>query len=175
MKNISYIIVIVFVSFYLCSCTQKQSDGTLNIAFVKNNQLIEGFEMTKDISKQSLTYFESIQNKLDSLKLNIEKLEFDLLNDSKMTDLEKNEYFNNAYTSFLSKKEELENELSIREQENQTLVVKRLNVYIEEFANDQDYDLIIGSNGNGNVLYGENHLDITESLIAYANGKYQNN
>jgi outer membrane protein len=55
---------------------------------------------------------------------------------------------------------------------NQT-VWKRLNPVIDRFAKDENVDLMLGANGMGTILYGENGIDYTDKMIKYANDSYK--
>ena len=48
----------------------------------------------------------------------------------------------------------------------------RLNGYIEEFAKQNKYNLILGGNGNGTVMYVDKKENITDALIEFINAKY---
>ncbi|MNS22965.1 hypothetical protein D3C72_547700 [compost metagenome] len=50
---------------------------------------------------------------------------------------------------------------------------ERLDPLIKEFGNTQDYELLIGANGMGTVLYGKEHTDKTQQLIDFVNKKYE--
>ena len=52
-------------------------------------------------------------------------------------------------------------------------VWKRLNPWIEEFGKENDYKIIIGSNGMGTVLYNNNVTECTSDLIQFVNKKYE--
>jgi Skp family chaperone for outer membrane proteins len=49
----------------------------------------------------------------------------------------------------------------------------RLNTLINEFGAQYDYQLMIGANGMGTVLYNKKDLDKTEDLIKFINAKYE--
>lgn len=50
---------------------------------------------------------------------------------------------------------------------------KRLDSYISDFSSEKKYKLIIGSEKKGDVLYGDEKLDITNELINFVNSKYE--
>lgn len=49
----------------------------------------------------------------------------------------------------------------------------RINTYIKTFSKEHSYKLIIGTEGNRGVLYGDPGQDITNVLITYVNKKYE--
>ena len=52
---------------------------------------------------------------------------------------------------------------------------KTINRLIQEYGNEQGYDVIFGSTDDGSVLYGGGTTDITDELITYMNQKYREN
>jgi outer membrane protein len=53
-------------------------------------------------------------------------------------------------------------------------VYKRLNEYIKAYGKEHRYGMIIGTNGQGNVMYVDKGQDITKDLIGYINQHYSN-
>ena len=45
--------------------------------------------------------------------------------------------------------------------------------YIVEFGKQNDYDLILGADGNGTVMYAKEMLDISKNVTVYINNKYK--
>ena len=54
-------------------------------------------------------------------------------------------------------------------------VWNRLNDYITEYAQANNLKIILGANGNGNVMFGEKSIDITNQILEYSNKKYEGN
>lgn len=46
-------------------------------------------------------------------------------------------------------------------------VLSELNHYISEYAEQEGYDLVLGANGDGNIVYATEYMDITEPLSTY--------
>ena len=49
----------------------------------------------------------------------------------------------------------------------------RLNTLLNEYGAKNDYQLVIGANGMGTVLYNEKDIDKTEELIKFVNERYE--
>jgi len=54
-------------------------------------------------------------------------------------------------------------------------VWKRLNEYLKTYGEKHEYPMILGTQGNGNVMYAKEGIDITDAVLEYANSKYQGN
>lgn len=52
-------------------------------------------------------------------------------------------------------------------------VWSRLNSYMEEYGTKKNYSIILGTQGNGNIMYAQKELDITKDFIEFANKKYE--
>jgi outer membrane protein len=51
-------------------------------------------------------------------------------------------------------------------------VYARLNEYIQRYGKQQGYSLIMGSNGEGSVMYVDSLVNITPALVKYINHEY---
>tara|TARA_B100001057_G_scaffold494278_1_gene590472 strand:+ start:1191 stop:1628 length:438 start_codon:yes stop_codon:yes gene_type:complete len=49
----------------------------------------------------------------------------------------------------------------------------RLNVYVKEYGEKNHYQIILGTQGSGNIMFAEKSLDITEPFLKYANSRYE--
>ena len=66
------------------------------------------------------------------------------------------------------------------EEDHQQLVLtynkqvwKQLNQYVQEYGEQQGYQYIYGTKGDGNLMYAQASEDITEQIVAYANARYE--
>ena len=52
-------------------------------------------------------------------------------------------------------------------------IFSQLNSYVKDFGEDNSYDVILGANGNGSVMYGRKSINLSDEVIKYINAKYQ--
>lgn len=52
-------------------------------------------------------------------------------------------------------------------------VWSRINSYMQEYGVQNNYTIIMGTQGNGNIMYAQKELDITDNFIEFANQKYE--
>ncbi len=75
--------------------------------------------------------------------------------------------------------QEYRNAIAEKSQEEEAKLMEgilvQVNQFIEDYARFNDYDMIIGSNSNGNVAYGTEQLDITDEVLEFINTKYASN
>lgn len=168
-KTCLLFIPVCLITVLIASCTNHKSD--LEIVYVRNAALLDSFQMTTDLNIKAQKVVEEYELLSDSLDVAIEKLEIDLYRQNIPED-QKNLTYEREFQKYIADKEVLENRLKDLQLENKQLIINRLNEYITSFAKENSYSLIIGANGEGNVLYGDEKLDITYELIGYCNAKY---
>ena len=152
----------VLTALMLVSCSSE--DRLKSIGFMQNIKVFEEFAMKKDYDKIMEDEMKNEMNLLDSLgvllKGNVDQ------QDSLLIYKLKKDYFL-AEQLYNSKFEQLSTKYT-------TEVNERLNTYIKEFSKEKGYIFILGSGGQGNVMYVEETHDVTEELIKYVNNKYSN-
>lgn len=162
MKNILTVIAL-FVSVVAIGLSSFSLYRSNKIAYVDLLKLHEGFQLTKeltsDIEKIKLTK----KSTLDSLKTDYEiayrqkAAEGVLMNKSEVYRLKEQQY-----------SLELENLGKSYEQRIWT----QINTYAGKYGESNHLDIVIGQSGNGNVMFANHKLDITEELIKYCNKEY---
>ena len=131
------------------------------IGFMENGNVFEAFEMKIDYDKMMEKEMRNESSKLDSLGV--------ILNQGGLTDslevykLRKEYYITEEI--FNKKFEQLSTQFTAE-------VNERLNGYVDEFASEKGYSLILGSGGSGNIMYVKDEDNITDELIVYINKKY---
>lgn len=169
-----YIVVVLLIPclMLLIFCTYKiisnesAIQSSNQVISIQNVKVFENFQMKKDYDKQiERDLFTESQN-LDSLGKILKAMEVLEKNTSnKKTQLQQD--FLKAREIFNQKFEQLSKEYTAS-------IYSRLNEYITEYGKEKHCKIIIGANGQGNVMYIDATADKTEELIKYVNKKYQN-
>jgi outer membrane protein len=68
-----------------------------------------------------------------------------------------------------------EEQMAAREQELSKNATDKINSFIEEYGKKNEYRLILGANGTGNVMYGTEGDDITDIILTELNTRYKIN
>lgn len=147
------------LSICLSSCGEEPNKQ--HIAFMENVQVFEGFQMKLDYDKLMEEEMKNETSAMDSLSILLNTGEFQ---DSMEVYRVRKEYY--VTEQIFNKKFE---QLSAQYTKE---VNDRLNGYVEEFAKENNYSLILGGNGNGTVMYVDKKENITEALITFINAKY---
>lgn len=133
------------------------------IVYVDNVKLFNGFNMTKDL------------NQINGLKINKQKKKLDSLYTlyGIFKDNNQNDKLRGLEAKLRNEDEELKKMNERFSEKMSKAVWSRLNVYIKEYSTTKEYKIVLGTQGNGNVMFAENDADITEAIINYSNLNYE--
>jgi outer membrane protein len=155
----------------LLSCSVKEKEPEKKIVYIDNTKLYNEFKLTQELQTKLTEEFRVKKNSLDSLEMEVLS-HAKLLQQSKNISQSEIQKFQLKKEDFLLRKQKLEEEqVQLTEQYN-SQILNQINQYIKEFGDENKIDLIVGSNGDGNVMYGSSELDMTDEAISYLNSKY---
>ncbi|MCE3226673.1 MAG: outer rane chaperone Skp (OmpH) [Bacteroidetes bacterium] len=169
---ISSIVSIVAVTL---SLAVNQVCFTKKIAYVKLNDVYTKFDLTKNYEQKAEKASSIKNNILDSLKLQLEtnyrilqnQKESGKMNEADMVN------FNQLRQQYTEKKESFErtNEQMLKSYDEQ--IWTQINTYIIEFGKEKNYDLLLGANGSGSIMYSDDAIDVTAQAIEFINAKHK--
>lgn len=153
--------------FILFSCGNSES----KIVYVQNLKLYAEFDLAKELDMQLQTFSNSRTRELDSLSMSLKNLTSEL---EQMNEIpaETYQYYNDLRNAVMFREKSYEEELIAMSQEYDQQIWDRLNGYVKTFAEENDYDMILGASGDGNLMFAKDTLDITSELIMYCNNHY---
>jgi outer membrane protein len=144
--------------------TEKKS------AFVNVGELYNEFDMKKELENTYLTVQKGRKNQLDSMELELRLLSSQL--NTRVTK-EVNEVFEMKRENYLVRQQQFtEDDQQMQEQYTEK-IRKQLNQYVSDFGKESDYDLILGAEGSGAVMFAREENNITKEVLAYINSKYK--
>lgn len=117
--------------------------------------------MTKELKKIGEKEFANRKSNLDSL--------YSKLQSSNVSSSDKK----NLMQEFIQKKEELNQFNDYFGAEQSSKIWTRIKSYSTEFAKENNYQIILGSDDKGNVLFAGESIDITDNFLTYINKKYE--
>jgi outer membrane protein len=132
------------------------------VVYVDSVKLFSGFNMTKDIKKIEEAKINKQGKELDSLYAI-----FQVVTDKETPP------FKNLQQQIANKSKVFQ---ELQDNYKYTLsnkVWKRLNAYVKEYAQNNSLKIVLGANGYGNVLFGDESLDITDQILEFSNKKYE--
>lgn len=143
----------------LVSMTSLQFAGSPKLGYIDLPRVTAEFDMAKEFQSQLETEFQGNKHYLDSLKIS-------LMNTQDMSDDERRYHYGQTLQSF-------EQQQNTRTAELNDQVMKKLNGYVRQFADEQGYDFVYGAEGSGVIMAANTKLDITDQVLQYINKKYQ--
>jgi outer membrane protein len=155
---------LLFGIIFICLCSLCYT-GYLHfrinkIVVVDIYKLVEGFKLKKDLNNKAIEKYRMFNEKIDSIN-GILQNNKNAVNDSKLAN-----YFSQLEYTVKVEIEKSDKEINVQ-------IWKRLNPMIDDFGVENGYEVIIGGNGSGNVLYNSKSIDITNKLIQYINNRYE--
>lgn len=160
------IICLVFLSLFI-----YHSYFTTKIAYVDIPKVFNAFEMKKEL-QEKYKKTEIIRKRvLDSLSLELQILSKKIRADEKNKDL--------VY-EFDLKREDFFKRKNLIEQDNANLssqydkqILEQMSQYMLDYGKKHGYDLILGADGNGTLMYANEKMNISEVITKYVNDRYK--
>lgn len=151
------ILLSVLISFFILERRMKK------IAMVDAVKLFNSYTMKSDLEQDAKKVLTLIGSKVDSLEKEIKLVEI-AKDEHKAKELV--QYYN-FYRAKYEDEYKKSNQIINEE------VWKRLNPLLDQYGKSHHYNLIIGANGMGSILYNDDYYDITNDLVNYVNKKYE--
>ena len=141
------------------------------VVFVEMGKIYEGFSLSKELNAELQRVLGAREQIIDSLSQDLKKQaeELKLQTKKTMADVERVAKIEEAY---LYKKE-------MMEKDNQTISVNyndkiwnQINQYIADYGKEKGFTIVLGANGQGNIMYGDPSKNVTDEVITYLNSRY---
>lgn len=145
------------------------------IAVVRSGEVLERFQGMKEVGKISESRVTEYRSVLDSMQGDLYTSIKELSHASSREKSQKE-------SSVTLKKQTLERvsaQLSKKAEEENTRLttaaMTQFNAFVQKFAEEKGYDVVLGVTLSGNVLYAGKSQDITEEIIEGLNKNYSGN
>jgi outer membrane protein len=150
----------IIIALILISCKGEEIHS--KVVYMDTLKVFEKFEMKKDYDSKLEKDLESESNLLNSISSKLEDAK--KRNSNKEIEILERD-LNGAQQLFNEKFQALSNQYTAE-------VYKRLNGYLKEFGDKHGFDLVLGTSGQGNIMYVADKCDLTSEIITFINGKY---
>jgi len=157
----SALIVLLFVLFALFCLNQPKPEL---VRYVDNVQLFNAFNMSKDLSK---IHNDRIKNQVVLVDSLYKNFQLSIKNEEKEIILKREQL------NFQKENQKLQEMQEYFSKEVSQQVWNRLNLYMKDYGTQYKYQLILGTQGNGNIMYADSIINITDDLLEYCNTKYE--
>jgi outer membrane protein len=140
--------------------------------YIDNAQIYNSFTLKKELEAKLNTIKMARKSLLDSMIVDLESMaeKTQLQNDRKL-----NEQFEILKEQYLQKKQQFEEDNEALADQYTQQIWKQLNQYIKDYGQKNNYKIIFGTAGEGNLMYVEQGMDLTEEISVYVNKRYEGN
>ncbi|MCD9610965.1 OmpH family outer membrane protein [Tenacibaculum maritimum] len=173
-KNVWNLVNSILVCCLIVGFIYSEKEEGDKVVYVDNIKIFKEFNMTKELGKANEERYRPELKRFDSLVKEITELETLLKGKKKISKKDKEEYQELRKEVLLQEKELQDIKMSVKDHINKK-VWERLNMYIKEYGKKENVELILGAQGQGNIMYGDSIRDITEEVIEFSNYKYEGN
>ncbi len=138
------------------------------VAYVDNVYLFENSKVKKELFEKFEADKKTRKAILDSLKLEVETL----INSSEKDEANrlKVEQMREAY---FYREQKFNEELKVLSNNYEDKIWRYINDKISIYGKDNNYDYLLGANGQGSIMFASDKENISEVVLKYINDKYE--
>ena len=160
-------LLIVAIAFVFASCNQTK------VAYIDIEVLMKDYEATKSLEITLKEKQEVMAKELDSISAPFQlKVQQYYQKQQKMSAQKRaqTEQELQQEQQFLQSKQQQASQLLQQEnQEMSEIITKRVDSFVADFAKLKGYNLVLGTSGQGTVLYGDESLNVTTEILEILN------
>lgn len=146
----------------------------LKIAYVRVSVIIEKYLGTREAQRKLQTQTDSWQANADTLKKVYEQIvDSTIKAENKNLSQKAKEFLQSKQYEFQNYADATRQKAQSEEQKLMGGVFKQINSYVEQYAKDNGYDLILGTTNEGSLMYGHKAIDITDEVTDALNKQYK--
>lgn len=167
LKDLFFLLCILTLAWF----TYANHNNRQKLGFIDVKKVFENFDMKKEMQKKYFDQMGSKKKTIDDMGFELQKMSIELESSAKPEQAK--------METFLAKRKQYMELVKVYDEEDQkvnteydTQVIQRMNEYIKQYGDENGYELILGSMGNGNIMQAREHLDLTVEITKYVNTKY---
>ncbi|HBS88497.1 MAG TPA: hypothetical protein DEA97_18200 [Bacteroidales bacterium] len=175
-RKILFITAGIIILFNLGMNIYHELKPEKKIGFVRSESIVYEYAGTKEIQNRYNEKLQLWQAQLDTLKQDYNQL-LDRYNlqIGKMGEMEKKEFqaeLKYKHDNVVQQQQNIE--MMSREEEEKMMsgVLNQINSFILQYGKDKGYTIIMGTVNEGNILYGEDAIDLTDEILTELNKNY---
>lgn len=175
-KNVTIIVLSIFVTINLVMNIMDRKTNK-KMAYVKSQDLVYAYTGMKEMQLKFQEQSKIWESNLDTLKFEFQRAlneyqsqMMQLTPEEKMT---RENLLHVQQNNIAQYSESIKNKSQEEEKKMLEGVLNQINSFVEEYGKNNNYDLIFGTTLSGNILYGDDAIDITQELIQEINISYE--
>ena len=163
-------ILVLLVAIVLTSCSQSK------IAYIDVQDLMKEYEGTKALEASLKAKQEKMAKELDSLgapfqqKVQAYYQSAQKMSASKRAETE--QALQQEQQMLQAREQQASQELQNENVAKSEVIMKKIDSLVADYAKTNKFDLILGTSGNGTVMYGSDALNVTSSILEILNNDF---
>ncbi len=172
--KILFILLSVFTLFTLYS-VYNLSASRPKIAYVRSLELVYGYNGMKKAHELFKEQTHEWQSNIDTLKIRYQNhvQELEGIPASSGERKLKQQEVERMHKELVNYTTIIQEQAQSKEREQTQAVLNQVNSFVQQYAKDKGYDLILGTDGEGSIIYGKEAYDITDQVLAALNSDYK--
>ncbi|MCD2257581.1 OmpH family outer membrane protein [Psychroserpens luteolus] len=158
-----------FLAYHLFSSKQQ--------VYVDVNKLLDGYARTKVVRADFEEKAKTLNANVDSLMTDWQKeLKVYEKERSNMTKKEldlKQQLLSNKQQQITNYQKAIQKQIQEEDQKSTQTVINDINDYVKEFGEKNNYDIIFGARGSGNIMYASEKSDLTQEVLDGLNAEFE--
>lgn len=167
----------------LLTIALSAATAVLSVSFFQKNKktawvdlpkVFNEFEFKKELEKNYIKSEEARKKITDSLELELQIMlkSFEGKKETEITNEKKSE-FQIKRENYLRKKEQFQQDDAQMKSEFNGQIYKQLTQYVKDYGKEKDLAVVLGAEGSGVILYGDENNEVTTEVIDFINNKYK--
>lgn len=129
------------------------------------------FKLKKELQKKLEQVKSFRQKEIDSLKIDLTILSKKI--QTNVASKDEKDLFERKRIEFNQKMQIFEEDNAAMTKQYDNEIITQLNQYIKDYGTKNNYDMILGNNSDGSLMYGKEAFNITKDVTAFINEKYE--
>lgn len=169
--------ILIIISCCIITLFIFHFTNRVKIAFVRSNEIVYGYEGMKEAHALQESKTREFSSNIDTLQLDLQRSinvynqEYSKLNKEERAEKEKMIII--QQDNLKQYQQNAKNAIDKADLELTQGVLNQINSFIEKYAKENGYNLILGTTTSGNILYGEEYMDITDDVLKVLNENYK--
>ena len=163
-------LLLLVAAIILVSCNQTK------IAYINVEDLMKDYEATKSMQAEMQAKQEKIVKELDSISVPFQlQIQDYQKNAPKMSSQKRAEVeaeLGQIQQALQARQQQASQQLQLENQIKSEAITKKVDSFVTIYAAEKGLNLVLGTSGNGTVMYGDDTLNITQQILEVLNNEY---
>jgi len=141
------------------------------MAYIDIPKVFAGFEMKKELQAKYKDTETARAKLLDSLSFDLQRLSAKVRAEKENKELMYE--FDAQRQDFFKRKKQIEEDNAVLSNQYDKQILEQMSQYVMDYGKSKGYDLILGTDGNGTLMFANEKYNISVEVTAFINNKYK--